>query len=248
IGTYSAVGLAPVHISSLFLAESLVYAVLGAVTGYLLGQIVVKFLMYMGLLRGLVLNYSSLSAVFATIIIFITVLLSTLYPARKAAQMAVPDVTRRWILPDPKGDTWEFEFPFTLNEVEVLGMVTFLAEYYNAYQDISIGNFYTSGAELKYEKIAGGKNRYILDTKVWLAPFDLAVSQTVRMSLEPMGEYDFYLINLLMKRTSGEETDWKRLNRRFLDSMRKQFLVWRTINEGVKRDYDKKGRKLLNIE
>ena len=51
-----------------------------------------------------------------------------------------------------------------------------------------------------------------------------------------------------MKRTSGEETDWKRLNRRFLDSMRKQFLVWRTINEGVKRDYDKKGRKLLNIE
>lgn len=248
IGTYSAVGLAPVHISSLFLAESLVYAVLGAVTGYLLGQIVVKFLMSMGLLKGLILNYSSLSAVFATIIIFITVLLSTLYPARKAAQMAVPDVTRRWVLPDPKGDTWEFEFPFTLNEVEVLGMVTFLAEYYNAYQDISIGNFYTAGAELKHEKLASGKNSYILDTKVWLAPFDLAVSQTVRMVLEPMGEYDFYLINLYMKRSSGEETDWKRLNRRFLDSMRKQFLVWRTINEGVKKEYDKKGRKLLNLE
>ncbi|MDD3725697.1 MAG: FtsX-like permease family protein, partial [Candidatus Ratteibacteria bacterium] len=90
IGTYSAVGLAPVHISSLFLAESMVYAVIGSVVGYLLGQVVVKILMATGLLRGLVLNYSSLSAVFATLIIFITVILSTLYPARKAAQMAVP--------------------------------------------------------------------------------------------------------------------------------------------------------------
>ena len=40
IGTYSAVGLAPSHISSLFLAESMVYAVMGAVAGYLLGQVV----------------------------------------------------------------------------------------------------------------------------------------------------------------------------------------------------------------
>ncbi len=248
IGTYSAVGLAPVHISSLFLAESLVYAVIGAVSGYLLGQIIAKFLMSMGLLKGLILNYSSISAVFATIIIFITVLLSTLYPARKASQMAVPDVTRRWVLPDPKGDTWEFEFPFTLNEVEVLGMATFMTEYYNAYQDISIGNFYTSGAELTYEKLPSGKNRYTIATKVWLAPFDLAVSQTVKMVLEPMGEYNFYLIILFMKRTSGEETDWKRLNRRFLDSMRKQFLVWRTINEDVKEEYEKKGKALLKIE
>jgi len=248
IGTYSAVGLAPVHISSLFLAESLVYAVLGAVTGYLLGQVVAKVLMATGMLKGLILNYSSLSAVFATIIIFITVLLSTLYPAKKASQMAVPDVTRRWELPDPKGDRWDFEFPFTLNEVEVLGMVTFLTEYYNAYQDISIGNFYTAGAEMAHEKLPSGKNKYVLSTKVWLAPFDLAVSQEVKIVLQPMGEYDFYLINLFMKRTSGEETDWKRLNRRFLDSIRKQFLVWRTIHEGIKKDYDKKGKKLLNLE
>ncbi|MCM8760190.1 MAG: hypothetical protein NC832_00495, partial [Candidatus Omnitrophica bacterium] len=148
IGTYSAVGLAPVHISSLFLAESMVYAVMGSVAGYLLGQIVARILMVTGLLKGLVLNYSSLSAVFATLIIFITVILSTLYPARKAAQMAVPDVTRKWILPEPKGDDWEFEFPFTVAEVEVLGLATFLTDYFNSYQDVSLGNFYTGGATL----------------------------------------------------------------------------------------------------
>jgi len=168
IGTYSAVGLAPVHIASLFLAESIVYAVLGAVSGYLLGQIVAKILIATGLLKGLVLNYSSMSAVFATIIIFITVILSTLYPARKASQMAVPDVTRKWVLPEPEGDIWEFEFPFTVSEYEVLGLVTFLTEYFSSYQDVSLGNFYTSGAALKYEKLPSGKNKYVVETEVWL--------------------------------------------------------------------------------
>ncbi|RKY04994.1 hypothetical protein DRP77_02305, partial [Candidatus Poribacteria bacterium] len=38
IGIYSAVGLAPTHIAFLFMAESVVYAIIGAVVGYLLGQ------------------------------------------------------------------------------------------------------------------------------------------------------------------------------------------------------------------
>jgi len=247
IGTYSAVGLAPVHISSLFLAESMVYAVMGAVAGYLLGQVVVKILMVTGMLKGLVLNYSSLSAVFATIIIFITVLLSTLYPARKAAQMAVPDVTRKWILPEPKGDNWEFEFPFTVAEVEVLGLATFLTDYFNSYQDVSLGNFYTGGATLNYEKLPSGKNKYIIETNIWLAPFDLGVSQRLRVIMEPMGQYEFYTINLMMGRTSGESTDWKRLNRRFLDGIRKQFLIWRTVSGDVKREYAGKGKEILKL-
>ncbi|HPP30177.1 MAG TPA: hypothetical protein PLE69_04550 [bacterium] len=247
IGTYSAVGLAPVHISSLFLAESMVYAVMGSVAGYLLGQVVARILMVTGLLKGLVLNYSSLSAVFATLIIFITVILSTLYPARKAAQMAVPDVTRRWILPEPKGDNWEFEFPFTVAEIEVLGLATFLTDYFNSYQDVSLGNFYTGGAVLGYEKLQSGKNRYIIDTNVWLAPFDLGVSQHLKVIMEPMGQYEFYTINLGMIRTSGESTDWKRLNRRFLDGIRKQFLIWRTVSSDVKKEYAEQGEKILKL-
>ena len=247
IGTYSAVGLAPVHIASLFLAESIVYAVLGAVSGYLLGQIVAKILMATGLLKGLVLNYSSMSAVFATIIIFITVILSTLYPARKASQMAVPDVTRKWVLPEPEGDKWEFEFPFTVSEYEVLGLVTFLTEYFSSYQDVSLGNFYTNGATLKYEKLPSGKNKYIVETEVWLAPFDLGVSQKFSMILEPLGQYNFYTINLHMKRTSGELNDWKRLNRRFLDGLRKQFLIWRTVSSEIKKDYEKQGKEVLKL-
>ncbi|MCS7180390.1 MAG: hypothetical protein NZ891_03460, partial [bacterium] len=235
-------------IASLFFAESLVYAVLGAVSGYLLGQIIIKILMNAELLKGLVLNYSSLSAVISTIIIVLTVLLSTLYPARKASQMAVPDVTRKWILPPPKGDDWEFEFPFTVSEYEVLGLATFLTEYFNTYQDVSLGNFYTNGAKLKYEKEPSGKNKYIVETNIWLAPFDLGVSQQFNMFFQPLGQYNFYTINLLMKRTSGESTDWRRLNRRFLDGIRKQFLIWRTVSSEIKKEYEQQGKNNLGLK
>lgn len=247
IGTYSAVGLAPVHVASLYLAEAGVFAVLGAVGGYLLGQMVTKFLIVTGLLKGLILNYSSLSAVFATIIIIITVLLSTLYPARKASQMAVPDVTRRWILPEPKGDLWKFEFPFTVSEIEVIGLSTFLSEYLNSYQDVSLGNFYTKDTKFSVEKSPTGKHTYIIETNVTLAPFDLGVTQSVKFIMSPLGQYNFYTINLEITRESGESSDWKRLNRRFLDGIRKQFLIWRTVSIEIKRDFEKQGKKILGL-
>ncbi len=246
IGTYSAVGLAPVHIASLFFAESGVFAVLGAVGGYLLGQIVTKFLIYFHLLKGISLNYSSLSAVFATIVIIATVLLSTLYPARKASQMSVPDVTRRWSMPEPKGDNWKFQFPFTVSEIEVLGLITFLNEYFNSYQDVSLGYFYTSGASLT-NNLVGNRNEYITETKIWLAPFDLGVSQSMKIIMKPMGQYNFYTIDIELNRLSGEANDWKRLNRRFIDGIRKQFLVWRTVSPDIKKDYESQGRIILKI-
>jgi len=244
IGTYSSVGLAPVHIGALFMAESCVYAVLGAVAGYLLGQVVTKILIAKHLLAGLTLNYSSLSAVIATIIVIAVVLLSTVYPARKASQMAVPDVTRKWVLPKAKGDNWEFDFPFTVSEIEVLGLCTFLKEYFLSYGEESIGTFYTKDAKLSTFTAPEGK-AYFVETTMWLAPFDLGVSQQLKLSTLPMGKYQFYTIRLSLKRLSGETTAWTRLNRRFLDIIRKQFLVWRTVSPKIKAEYKKEGEKII---
>ena len=63
IGIYSSVGLAPAHISMLFLAEACVYAVLGIAGGYVLGQSMGKVLIWADYLEGVNLNYSSLAAV-----------------------------------------------------------------------------------------------------------------------------------------------------------------------------------------
>ncbi|MBU2495506.1 MAG: M28 family peptidase [Candidatus Omnitrophica bacterium] len=244
IGIYSSVGLAPSHIAALFFAEACVYSVLGAVAGYLLGQVVTKVLMVTGSLKGLTLNYSSLSAVSSTIIVMVVVFLSTIFPARKASQMSVPDVTRRWVLPKPDGDIWFFDFPFTVGEREVLGLMTFLRDYFSSYSIEAVGSFYTADNRLFEETGPKGKS-YATSCRVYLAPFDLGVSQQFKLLAFTAGEFGFYGIEVRMERESGEGSDWQRLNRRFLDSIRKQFLVWRTINKEIKEEYRQEGEKEL---
>ena len=46
-------------------------------------------------------------------------------------------------------------------------------------------------------------------------------------------------------RLSGDVDSWQRLNRRFLNVLRKQFLVWRTVDQEVKKVYNDEGRELL---
>ena len=40
-------------------------------------------------------------------------------------------------------------------------------------------------------------------------------------------------------------SSWKRLNRGFLTELRKQFLIWRTVDQEVKDEYTGEGRQYL---
>lgn len=244
IGIYSSVGLAPGHIAWLFMAESCVYSVLGVVAGYLTGQSVAKILIELDLLAGFTLNYSSTSAVFASILVMAVVMLSTVYPARKASEMAVPDVTRKWKLPPPEGDEWNFDFPFTVSGHEVLGLSVFLIGYFDSYSEESIGTFYTDGARLDRIDTANGEG-YSISMNIWLAPFDLGVSQHVIFRATPEPEHNIYSISLQITRMSGEEASWRRVNQRFMNVIRKQFLIWRTVNAEAKAEYRLQGEQIL---
>ena len=170
IGVYSAVGLAPVHVAFLFIAEACVYAVLGTVSGYMLGQAVAKLLLWQGWLSGVTVNYSAQSAVVSSALVMAVVILSTLYPARQASLMAVPDVSRRWKIPEPEGDDWRFEFPFTVGGNDVFGLCVFLTDYFDSHSGEAMGAFYTDGAHL-YGKGGVGGSGYAIRTTLWLAPF-----------------------------------------------------------------------------
>ena len=244
IGIYSSVGLAPGHISWLFIAESCVYSVLGVVAGYLSGQVIAKVLIEFDLLGGFTLNYSSVAAVLSCMLVMAVVMLSTIYPARKASQMAVPDVTRKWKLPPPDGDQWDFEFPFTVSGHEVLGLSVFLIGYFDSYSEESIGTFYTDGAQLSHEETPNGEG-YIIDMNIWLAPFDLGVSQHVTVRAMPEAEHNIYAISLQIKRLSGEDASWRRVNQRFMNVIRKQFLIWRTVDAEAKEGYRQQGVEIL---
>ena len=236
IGIFSSIGLAPNHIAILFIAESMVYANLGAVSGYVIGQTLSKILTSTGWLPGLYLNFSSMSAVSSTVVVVAVVLLSTLYPARKASEVATPAVDRSWKVPEPVGDNWDIVLPFAVTGEQAVGVNSFLKEWFQAYEEYSIGDFVTQDVRSGAEETDYG-TAYSISCKAWLAPFDLGVSQIVNLNTVPTSMEDVFEVRLRITRESGDISNWKRVNRRFLNTLRKQFLIWRTLRADERERY-----------
>jgi len=79
----------------------------------------------------------------------------------------------------------------------------------------------------------------------WLAPFDMGISQNVELRALPTEDAGIARIQVFIHRMSGEISSWQRLNKGFLTEIRKQFLIWRTVPEGVKLEYAEQGKRLL---
>ncbi len=94
IAVYTSVGLAPPHVASLFIAESLAFGIISSVMGYLAAQTAAHFLAGTSMWAGMTANYSSLAGVGAMVMVMVVVLLSVIYPSRVASRIAIPDVSR----------------------------------------------------------------------------------------------------------------------------------------------------------
>lgn len=233
IGTLNAIGLAPIHVSALFIAEAVALAIIGAVMGYLLGQTAAQVMGGLGWLQGLELNYSSLSAVVTVGLVILLVVASALYPAHMAGKICTPGIERRWKPPTPDGDHLQMRLPFTLARMEAEGMAAFQAEFWGAHREQSIGaGFYVE--ELRVGREGDGLR---LDARVWLAPFDQGVVQETALFIAP-GENPAYCdIDVHLHLVTGDWDTWQRVARTFLDDLRKQFLVWRTLADEDRRFY-----------
>ncbi len=233
IGTFNAVGLAPGHVSGLFVAEAMAVAVLGAVAGYLIGQTAAQLMGHWGLLTGLQLNYSSLSSVLTLGLVIGLVVLSTLYPARMAGRICTPGVERRWRPPAPEGHRLEMQLPFTLGRRDALGMAAFLAEFWEGQREQSIG----AGAYVEALRVGLEGVTATLQARVWLAPFDQGVVQDATVRLTPGEVPQYYEITVVLEVLAGDLDTWRRVSRTFLDDLRKQFLVWRTLSPEAREAY-----------
>jgi len=236
IGIFSSLGLAPNHIAMLFIAEAMVYAIMSAVSGYLIGQAASKVIYTFNLFEGLYLNFSSLSAVLSTLIVVAVVLLSTIYPARKASEVATPAIERSWKVPDPVGDEWHILLPFAVTGEQARGVSGFISEWFQAYEEYSVGDFVTQDVSTGTFSSEYGTGCEV-QCRAWLAPFDLGVSQKVILRTVPTSMEDVYEVTLTIIRESGDISNWKRVNRRFLNTLRKQFLIWRTLRAEERERY-----------
>jgi hypothetical protein len=181
-----------------------------------------------GVVRVPELNYSSTNAIMTILIIMATVLVSTIYPALKASREANPGIQRQWRIPSPKGDIHDIVFPFTVSEFDLVGIASFLKEHLDTYQDASFGRFMAQNAKLELDDKTGLPR---ISARVSLAPFDLGISEDFVFQCSPSEIPGIDEVRLTFHRISGTMGDWKRSNRRFIDDLRQQLLIWRALSE-----------------
>ncbi|HTL51532.1 MAG TPA: ABC transporter permease [Planctomycetota bacterium] len=239
IAIFSALGLAPLHIGMLFLAESLVYATLGGMSGYLLGQGVSKLVVMSGVDLGFSLNYSSTITVFVTAIVMACVLLSTLYPAYVAQRIAVPSEDRREISQNISPTAIWLELPFSFPGHIVPGIAMFLHDYFESHTEGSVGKFTAKEVTLETIRTENGPG-LCLFFLCWPSPYDLGVSQEIQFYMVP-DNVGVFTSEMVMHHISGEKGDWKRVNQPFIEEIRRLMLLWRTFTPEQRAEYALRG-------
>jgi hypothetical protein len=234
-------------------------AVVSAVLGYLVAQISAALLSASPLWSGITVNYSSMAGVAAMVLVILVVLISVIYPARVAARIAIPDVNQTFTLPPPKDNRISITLPFLMkyNEHESIG--GFIHDYLLSHQDISHGIFSTGPVEVVFScstvqeivnMVATADTPEDLKclhlrTNVWLAPFDFGIMQTADIQFCPAKEGEQFLeIKITLHRRSGESAIWQRINTTFLHEIRKQLLVWRSLDDEAHRKLSRQFREL----
>jgi hypothetical protein len=79
-----------------------------------------------------------------------------------------------------------------------------------------------------------------INSRVWLAPFDFGIMQSVDLVFKPAeDEPGFLEIEVQLVRESGEANAWRRINKTFLHDIRRQLLMWRSFDDKTKEKYEK---------
>jgi len=246
IKVFNSVGLSPLHIMGMYLAESSVYGALSGVFGYELGIAGAYMFTRLGLYPPeFYLNYSS-GFVLAVVGIALGVsVLSTLYPAYFASKVEIPSLERKWTIPSPKGDQWEIILPFIATPNETLCVLAFVKEYLETHATEQTGLFVTEKVNF-YRKEENGKDVRVLKSTLHIAPYDMGIYQD--FSIQAFStDRERYSIVLTIERRSGLQDIWIKSNRVFIDTIRKQILIWRALTPSQKEEYYERGLELEKV-
>ena len=225
---YTSLGLAPVHVGALFLAEATTYGLMGSIFGYIVGQGMATAFSHFGWMGGLTLNYSGTQAIATMVLVLVVVILSSLVPAFMAGKLAMPSNKMTWSVPKPEGDVIRDVLPFTVTGQTANGVVAFLFEYFDAHKEGSVGRFATDNLRMVRSK-RDGRDMLGIEATVWLAPYDMGVRQQVRLLVVQSDDPEIYEIRIELARGSGQVRSWWGLNRVFLGELRRQLLGWRQL-------------------
>ncbi len=248
IYVYNAVGIAPNHVFFMFMAEACVFAVVGAMLGYLLSQATGRLLTALDLTGGMNMNYSSIETIYASLAIVVAVLLSTIMPARSAARLAAPSELREWTVPEAQGDVMSFSLPFTFTPHDRVAVVSYFNRWLDANGEGSSGAFFCAPPRAVVRRDPSEPGGLVpgVVTTVWLKPYDLGVSQRLEVWLPTDPETREFIASVRLVRVSGTSSAWQRTVKPFLGLLRKQFLNWRAATPAERGEMYAEARSLLS--
>ena len=69
--------------------------------------------------------------------------------------------------------------------------------------------------------------------------------QQLTLLIHPGQFQDIYEVQAVLKRLSGDDRSWHRMNKRFLTELRKQFLQWRSLSPARMMEYVEHSKRLF---
>ncbi|MEM1990959.1 MAG: hypothetical protein QW782_10070, partial [Candidatus Bathyarchaeia archaeon] len=145
---------------------------------------------------------------------------------------------------EPVGDIWDIPLPFTSSVEETDGVIFFLMEYFRAFTTAEAGVFRVDKIEF-FEDIRDERIEKVICAEITLPPYDMGVAQksyliAYREKSEPYYRYVLHLV-----RKSGALYIWRNAVYKFVDTIRKQLLIWRTLPGSDKLEIIERARREL---
>jgi len=247
IFVYSSLGVSPKHIASMFLSESVCFALVGSMIGYIIAMISIAAISKVSNVTVLFLNYSSTYIAGVVGLVTLITVISTLYPMSRASKLVTPSLERAWKPPTkPRGDDWVIPLPLSIeSDEESAGFLYYLSELMEAHRSEAAETF--SVHDIKYEKSQDERGRPLssLEMVMRLTPYDAGIIQDVRFDDVKDVEGRRHFFELFIHRRDGLVSVWKTSNRSLVDLIRKQMLLWRTLPHETRREYEERAHKAL---
>jgi hypothetical protein len=105
------------------------------------------------------------------------------------------------------------------------GILGFIREHFANHGDASLDTFSARDIAL----VPQGEGRTGIRADIALAPFDLGVMQRFEMRTRPSDIAGIDEVVVRLTRLNGSPGTWIKGNRAFIDDLREQFLVWRSL-------------------
>jgi hypothetical protein len=194
-------------------------------------------------------NFTSLATVYASLTITVAVFLSTWFPARSAMQIAEPAEDAGWSLPEAEENTLAFDLPFTFTHKDRIAVLGFFHKFLVNHGEGSAGPFFSGHPSLtvsdKLDALADDAYIPMVQSMIWLKPFDLGVSQRMDIELGTDEDTGEYVSRVILTRVSGTRESWQRLNNTFVARLRQHFLHWRAVSDEMKEELFVEAKALL---